>query len=269
MKILITSDLHYEVTGPEPIRRMVAGIEREDPAVVVLAGDIGNPSRLFEQCLALFVRLNCPVAVLPGNHDLWRSYDETSILLHEELLPVIAKDCGFHWLPEAPLKLEDGIAIAGNIAWYDYSARDMEAGVTEEQVAREKPQFCNDARSIDWEFSDQEFAGRCRQQLTTQCQALEADPAVKTVIVVTHVPIMKGQMEWRKDDARWNLRNAVFGHLTLGNELKEMKKLHSVISGHTHLGLSGAVERHDGLPPIATSVIPSDYGKPRWVTVEV
>ncbi|MCC6545563.1 metallophosphoesterase [Candidatus Sumerlaeota bacterium] len=268
MRILITSDLHYEVTGHEAIRRLVAGMEREEPDALVLAGDIGNPSRLFEHCLALFVRMNCPVAVLPGNHDLWRSPGETSAALHEELLPAITRDCGFHWLPDEPMRLPGGTAIAGNIAWYDYSARDMEAPATEEQVEEEKRFFCNDANNVDWEFTDREFAARCRKKLTAQCQALEHDPGVRAIVVVTHVPIMKGQMEWRPDDARWNFRNAYFGHLTLGNELKSLGKLHWVVSGHTHLGLSGAAER-EGLPPIATSVIPSDYGKPRWVTVEV
>ena len=268
MKLLITSDLHHEITGAETIRRLVAGMERENPDAVILAGDIGNPSRLFEQCLGLFVRLNCPIGVLPGNHDLWRSPGETSILLHEEILPAITRDCGFHWLPDAPMNLGEGIAVAGSIAWYDYSARDIEAGISEEQVAREKAIFSNDAREIDWEYTDQEFAARCRSSLVTQCQTLEGDPSVRAIIVVTHVPVMKTQMEWRRDDARWNLRNAFFGHLTLGNELKPITKIHSIVSGHTHLGLSGAAEREAG-HPIATSVIPSDYYKPRWVTVKL
>jgi hypothetical protein len=45
-------------------------------------------------------------------------------------------------------------------------------------------------------------------------------------------------------------------------------KLRYVVSGHTHVGLNGLVER-PRLAPIATAVVPSEYGKPRWVTVDV
>lgn len=55
MRILVTSDLHIEAAGPEPIRRMVAGMDREHPDLVVVGGDLGSPAANFEQCLSLFI----------------------------------------------------------------------------------------------------------------------------------------------------------------------------------------------------------------------
>ncbi len=268
MRILVVADLHLEITGSEPIRRLVAGIDREDPDVVILAGDLGNPSHLFEQCLACFLHLNCPIAVLPGNHDVWSSFGESSILLYEETLPEITRSMGFHWLDHAPMILPGGVAVCGNIAWYDYSSREPSYNQTDEDIIANKPKFAMDARMVDWEYSDKEFARICREKLVKQISALEADPKVERIVVATHVPIFDQQIERNPDDAEWSLGNPYFGHLTMGEAIRNSPKLRFVISGHTHVGLNGIVER-EGLEPICAAVVDSDYLKPRWVELEI
>lgn len=268
MRVLVTSDLHLEVTGLEPIRRLVAGMDREDPDLVVIAGDIGNPARLFEQCLAAFLRIKCPVAVLPGNHDVWTSLGETSIGLHEEILPEITRSFGFHWLEREPLVLDDGIAVCGSIGWYDYSAAEPRLGQSREEIIAYKPRIAMDAMRVDWEYSDEEFAALCRERLVRQVSMAEDDPSVERVMVVSHVPLFESQMERSADNDAWARGNAYFGHLTLGDALKPFSKVRWAVAGHTHVGLYGVVDR-PGLPPIATAVVPSDYGKPRWVTLEL
>jgi hypothetical protein len=268
LRVLIASDLHLELTGSESIRRLAAGMSREDADLIVLAGDLGNPARLFEQCLACFLNMDCPVAVLPGNHDLWSSYQETSILLYEELLPEITRSMGFHWLETEPLVLQGGVGIVGGIAWYDYSARLQALAQTDEEILAAKPRFSMDAQRIDWEYQDVTFAAQCRGKLVAHCAKLEADPRVEKILAVTHVPLYESQVDRHPDSDSWSRGNPYFGHLTAGEALMGFGKLRYVVSGHTHVGLNGLVER-PRLAPIATAVVPSEYGKPRWVTVDV
>lgn len=267
MRILVTSDLHPEVTGAETIRRLVAGIDRESPDAVVLAGDLGNPSHLFESCLAAFLCLECPVAVVPGNHDVWTGNGETSIRLYEELLPEITRSMGFHWLEKEPLILGDGIAIAGSIGWYDYSAADPAYGLDDEEIIRQKPRFAMDAMRVDWEHTDKEFAGICRTKLQRQILGLQENPQVERILLATHVPIFEQQIERESDDPEWALGNPYFGHLTMGEMIRGYSKIHWVVSGHTHVGVNGVIAR-SGMAPIATAVVPSDYERPRWLTVD-
>lgn len=268
MRVLISSDLHVELTGLAPIRRLIAGMDREQPDLVVLAGDLGNPARLFEQCLACFLPLNCPVAVVPGNQDLWSGLGESSIRLYEEILPEITRGMGFYWLEEGPLVLSEGLALCGSIAWYDYSARDPSMKCGDEEISHYKAKCNLDAERIDWEFSDQVFAERCRHRIQRQLIDLEENDAVERIMVVTHVPLFESQIERHPDDEEWVENNPFFGHLTMGEALRGFHKVRWVVSGHTHMGLNGLVER-EGIDPIATAVVPSDYFKPRWVTLEI
>ena len=44
MRVIVTSDLHLEASSMATIRRLVAGISREEPDLILLAGDIGTPT---------------------------------------------------------------------------------------------------------------------------------------------------------------------------------------------------------------------------------
>ena len=58
-------------------------------------------------------------------------------------------------------------------------------------------------------------------------------------------------------------------NLTLGQRILQSQKLRAVVSGHTHVGRSGAVTRPDApdLPPIPVSVLASDYNSPVYQVV--
>ncbi len=243
-------------------------MERESPDLVVLAGDIGNPSMHFEKCLRCFLALDCTVAVLPGNHDIWTGLGETSIALYEEILPDITESLGFHWLEKSPLTLSNQLAICGSIGWYDYSAREPSYQQSDEDIVERKARYAADAVRVDWEYTDPQFARIRRERLIKQLADIEANDEVQKTLVVTHVPIFEGQLERNPDDENWSFGIPYFGHLTLGEQLMQFGKVRWVVSGHTHLGLSSEIGRN-GLEPIATSVVPSDYGKPRWVTLDV
>ena len=94
MKIIITSDLHYEKLSSIPrIKEMVEEIKQENPDAVILAGDLGEGDDTFERCLKLFQGLDCPVGVIAGNHDLWCFYSPfDSEELWSEVFPSITKE---------------------------------------------------------------------------------------------------------------------------------------------------------------------------------
>lgn len=268
MRLAIASDTHLETTGREPIARLIAGIAKAQPDALVLAGDLGNPALLFEECLSLFARLDMPVAVLAGNHDLWvHSPREHSRELFEEQLPAITRAAGFHWLDgDEPLVLGN-VGIAGSIGWYDYSAREASYNQSDEEIVRIKPTFAWDARHVDWAWSDPEFAAACRARLARQLDALSARPSVDRIVVVTHVPIFESQIARRPDDRDWSLGQPFFGHLTMGALVERYPRVTHVVSGHTHVGMHGEHER-EGAPPIATGVVASDYRLPKYLLVE-
>jgi 3',5'-cyclic AMP phosphodiesterase CpdA len=268
-RIIVTSDLHLGITSAEQIRAMVERIHAEQPALTVLAGDIGEPFEEFVACLDLFRGLPGDVAVLAGNHDVWttdgrhRSQD-----LFERLLPQAARDAGMLWLEDSVWQRE-GVAVVGSMAWYDYTAADPTLPPhTEEYWVELKKRFHPDARFIDWAWSDRELAARLGDGLVERVTRAEADPTVRGIAVVTHVPLFEQQMLRKPGDVRWGTTNAYFGNLTLGQRLRDVAKLRYVLSGHTHVGRDGRVERPP-LDPLPVVVVPSDYGSPAYVSVDV
>jgi Calcineurin-like phosphoesterase len=258
--IVLTSDLHLGITKEARIRQLADHIETEHPDLTVLAGDIGEGIENIRACLSLFSRL---VAVLAGNHDVW-ARGHHSQDLWERHLPEAVHDAGMLWLEDS-IWQQDGVAVVGSIAWYDYSAVDPTIpSHPPEYFAAQKRHYNLDAKYVDWPWTDSEFAARVGDALCARLAQLETDPAISSIIAITHVPLFDVQMARKPTDRRWGFSNAYFGNLTLGQRLLQSQKLRAVISGHTHVGRSGTVTRPRGpdLPPIPVSVLASDYNNP-------
>src|SRR5690242_8837103 len=129
LRIAITSDLHFDpghnLTSPYKIEAMVADIQNQQPDAVVIAGDLAHGLSRFIACLELFSVFDVPVAVVAGNHDVWRDQrgGYGSLALWEELLPEAVRRAGAVWLEDENLIL-GSTAICGSMLWYDYSAVD-------------------------------------------------------------------------------------------------------------------------------------------------
>jgi hypothetical protein len=231
---------------------------------VVLAGDLGESVSDIQSCLHAFQGVGCPVLVIAGNHDLWTG-QYSSRLLWEEVLPRLAR-MGFVWL-EGTAFAHGGTAVAGSIAWYDYSAADPLVAADPETFARDKGKNNNDAYRIDWPWSDIAFARQVGTRLGETLDGLEADPAVRQVIVVTHVPLLDCQMLRKPYDADWAFSNAYFGNLTLGQAVVRHCKVTHIIRGHTHVGRSAVWRSPDGRR-IEAHVVDSHYGRPNWLALE-
>ncbi len=215
-KIVITSDLHLGITSAAELRAVADAIAAEEPALAVLAGDLGEGLPHIVECLKLFAHLPGEVAVLAGNHDVWARANSSSQELWKWRLPEAVHAAGMLWLEDTAWQ-RDGLAVAGSLAWYDYSAADPAFLSAPPQFFAERKGYYNlDARYIVWPWSDQEFAARLGDGLCERLQGLEADPRVCGVLVVSHVPLFEEQMCRKPHDLHWGLSNAYFSNLTLG-----------------------------------------------------
>ncbi len=281
IRIAATSDLHFDpdnkvLTPPTLIAAaadaFLAQQQNQPPDLVILAGDLGHGRRNFQECVEIFTKRCKNVAVIAGNHDVWRDPEEehTSWHMWEHELPRICRDVGAIWLEQQDIQL-GALRVVGSMAWYDYSGipdtfvkykRDPDL------VRQLKRMLNNDANWIDWSYSDLDFAAILRRQLIERIQKAQDDPAVKAIAVATHVPILWEQMETKNDDEAWSLSNAYFGHMTLGEAVRNVEKLRLVLSGHTHIGKHGVIQRQE-MKPLQYHVVPSDYQEPKISLLDV
>jgi 3',5'-cyclic AMP phosphodiesterase CpdA len=261
LRLAVTPDLHLPRTPAGVIADLVADLAARAPDAVVLAGDLGESSDDFEPCLSLFRKLACPVLVLAGNHDVFPAR-VSSQHLWTRALPETVRRLGFHWLEGEPF-VRGGVAVAGTVAWYDYSAAAPAVSAAPRDFAREKHYFSPDDR-IDWPWTDQEFAALVGQDFLGVLDRLEADAAVKEVVVITHMPVLDCQLLHWPDNPDWGFMRAYFGNLTLGREVVRRGKVTHVVSGHTHKGYEGRL-RLPGGRAVDVRVVGREGGKPAWV----
>lgn len=263
LKLAFASDLHLPITSHNAISGLAREIAQFKPDALFLAGDIAESLLDMTECLRLVRRsVSAPIFVLPGNHDLY-ARDLSSRAKWEGRLAEVVADAGCEWFEASSWTYQD-IAVAGTIAWYDYSAKDPGLSATPEDFAREKKYFNPDGHEIDWFWSDQEFARLVEKPFLETLDRLEADPAVRQIVVTTHVPLVECQMARDPANGDWAFTNAYFGNLTLGAEVLARRKVTHIISGHTHIERRGRIARPDRRP-VEACVIPSHYNEPRWV----
>jgi predicted phosphohydrolase len=273
VRIAVTGDLHFDFSGyltsPEKVRELAGRIRAESPDAVILAGDLGHGRVQFIECLACFKGFGMPVGVVAGNHDLWSDSrgGYSSLVLWKSLLPEAAAQAGAVWLERDNMILNN-VAIVGSMAWYDYSALDPGLSYPPDELARMKPMLNNDGNFIDWPYTDPELAAELSEGLRARIAQAAASSAITDIIVVTHVPILEEQMVRKPDDPQWGATNAYFGNLTAGKWVLQEPKVRAIISGHTHIGRQGTVRRA-GARPVRYDVVPSDYGSPAYVMVEI
>jgi hypothetical protein len=233
------------------------------PDAAVLAGDLAESLADFTRCLKLFRQeLGCPLWVLPGERDFWARPPYDSARLWRELLPQAVAGAGCQWL-EGKAFVLGGVAVAGSVAWYDYSSAAPGLPVTALEFAQHKYLHNADALRIDWGWSDPEFATLAGTALVATLDHLEQDPAVRQVVVVTHFPLLEQQLDRDAPPGR-TFASAYLGNLKLGSQVLARKKVTHLLSGHTRVPRKATLERV-GAPAVELRVLASDFEKPAWV----
>ncbi len=273
VRIAVTSDLHYDPQGhltlPERCEEVASQMRSLSPDIVVLAGDLAHGLDYFDRCLQCFSDGSRPVCVLPGNHDVWRDrkLGIGSAELLDAKLEEVTTSRGARWLEGQALTM-NGVAVVGTMAWYDYSAIDPHCSAPPHEIAIRKRHYNNDARWIDWPWTDPEVAARLASDFLASLHRCEQDPAIESILVVTHVPIMEEQITRKPRDPVWGFTNAYFGNLKLGGDVITVRKVRAIISGHTHVPRKARIPRND-MPAVDCRVVGSDYGRPSFEVVEI
>lgn len=265
LQLALSSDLYLPVTHADLIVALAREMASSSPDVVVLAGDLAESLSDLTRCLGLFRKeLSCPIWVLPGDHDFWARPPYDSGRLWRELLPRAVVNAGCQWL-EGQAFVQNGIGVAGTVAWYDYSSAQTAGMVSDLEFAQQKYLYNADALRIDWEWSDPEFASLSSIPFLATLDHLDQDPAVSSIVVVTHFPILEQQLVRQPGVG---LASAYAGNLTLGQRVLTRRKVAHVVSGHVHVARHAVVPR-PGMPAIETHVLPGDYEKPGWLSLSL
>src|ERR1043165_1338059 len=132
IKLAFTSDLHLPITSRAAIDCLALEVAAFEPDAVVVAGDVAESLDDLAMCLGLLRQhITAPILVLPGNHDLWaRGFPSRSKWQYR--LQEIVEEAGCRW-HEGRAWTHNGFAVAGTIAWYDYSAKDPAITRSEER----------------------------------------------------------------------------------------------------------------------------------------
>lgn len=232
MRILVTADLHYQPTQRAAFLDFAQRVSERRPDVFILAGDVGHPLRLFQRGLQLFRDLACPRLFIAGNHDLYRGEFHSRDLWQVQL-PHIAQIEGFAWLEDHNL-VSEGVGVCGTMGWYDYSARAPHLPYVADEYRALKRLVNHDADFVDWPWSDVAMARYLQRGFTRRLASLEADPAVRQIVVITHWPIFEESMPQRPQSAFWSLLSAYMANFTLGRLVRQGRKVTHVVSGHIH-----------------------------------
>ncbi|MBK9713825.1 MAG: metallophosphoesterase [Kouleothrix sp.] len=265
MRILITADLHYRPAQRAAYVAFAEWVREQQPDCFIIAGDIGHPLRLFQRGLQLFHELTCPRALIAGNHDVYRG-EHGSRALWQEWLPQITRDEGFVWLEDQPLTLA-GVGICGTLGWYDYSSRAPHLPLSDGDYRSLKAQVNHDADYIDWPWSDQAMARYLARRFSARLGQLADDPAVRQIVVVTHMPIFEPAIPRHPESMFYSLLSAYLGNFTLGQIVRGQPKVTHVVSGHLHRQRLWAEPGPHG--PIECQVVPSRPGAPAAVLLEL
>jgi 3',5'-cyclic AMP phosphodiesterase CpdA len=246
LRLAVTADLHWgHRVGDEATRLLVDFLYAQPPDVLVLAGDVGAGEH-FAACLALFDGLFCRKALVPGNHDIWVTEDDTrgdSLRVYEEVLPWHCGEHGFHYLDRGPLLLpEAGVALVGSINWYDYSwaieelrrqAPDWEYRLRHKRFSRGRH---NDARFVRWPLDDAAFTARTVE--TMERHLREALASVSQAVVIVHHPPFYG-LNYPRLTPPVTLDGLLWDAFSGNRRMEDVLTRHAarvpfVFCGHTH-----------------------------------
>src|SRR5262249_50404339 len=156
-----------------------------------------------------------------------------------------------------------GVAVAGSVAWYDYSSAAPGLPVTALEFAQHKYLHNADALRIDWGWADPEVSSLAGAAPLAPPGPLGPEPHVPPTVVVTHFPILEQQLDRDAPPGR-TFASAYLGNLKLGLQVLARQKVTHVLSGHTRVPRKLTVERVRA-PAVEVRVLAGDFEKPAWL----
>lgn len=259
MRIIVTSDLHYNIArSKRPTRALAEKICRIGGDILIFAGDTtGGPASHFEEAFGLFEGFKGPRLAIAGNHEIWVTGGDDSLHRYENGLQEICSQNGVHYLDAEPF-YADGAAIVGNMGWYDFSFRparlqiplryyqakvapgaaerlggypDLEPTDDVPHNALEVTTRWMDGERVNLAMSDVAFTHRLaasfRRHLTEA-----SERADRICAIVHHVPF--AELVPHSILPNWEFATAFHGSELFGETILDFPKVRRVFCGHIH-----------------------------------
>lgn len=289
MRIIATSDLHYNVARSKaPCQALAKEICRRGGDLLILAGDsAGADLTQLDAVFALFDDFPGQRLAVAGNHELWTTGGADSMHRYQNELADACSRRGIHYLDNEPY-LVDGLAVVGNIGWYDYtfrpSALDIPLRFYMNKVApgaagrldRHKHLLDNaddippaaydittrwrDGDRVNLPHSDVDFTHLTAQRLRQHLELADARTG-RIVAIVHHLPF--AELVPHSVLPNWEFATAFLGSELLGEVLLDFPKVSDVFCGHSHRRM---VVRKQHL---TCTSIGSTYSEKRYETLDL
>ncbi|MFO0729258.1 MAG: metallophosphoesterase [Myxococcota bacterium] len=253
LRVATVSDLHTDFAeNRELVVQLATEIHAKQADLVIVAGDISHEDERIERTLRAFLAVAPKVAYVPGNHDLWTHVEDLHAKAEIDTwdryrvrLKEIAEKAGAYYLPSAPLVIGD-VGFAGTAGWYDYSFAEPwvldQLGADAFLSKRYGVFQWTDALLVAFRaapgatglMTDPEVAARMEAELEAGLLALESNPAVRTVVAVTHHQPFK-EVVHRSGSLPWEFFCAFMGSAGLGERILRYPKVSTAVYGHSHI----------------------------------
>ncbi|MDH5403074.1 MAG: metallophosphoesterase [Candidatus Heimdallarchaeota archaeon] len=255
MDLIALSDPHTDINSARNDKSFISSlmqyINNLEGDILLITGDIAGSTkeliRFFKESTKLNVKYKLFV---PGNHDVWvnKDFSNGSEIKYLEILPEIARQFNWHYLPETPFII-DNISIIGEMGWYDYSTRNMDFdNIIDFETYANKINPKTNSTWMDKHFanfgikSDQEITDFFVQRMTKHLQNINVftgqnqhNTNIDTVVIGSHfVPFI--DFVTHINDLSWDYFSAFIGSIKIGNCIEKINPIYRRIAifGHTH-----------------------------------
>lgn len=260
MRIIVTSDLHYNVArSREPTEKIAGKICALGGDCLIFVGDSASTDlSVLDQVFGLFESFPGVKMAVAGNHELWTVGGADSHARYEHELAEACRRNGVHFLDEAPLELEE-TAFVGNVGWYDFSFRPSSMKIPlrfyQHKVAPGAASYLPkhrhlladagdlppgalevtsrwmDGERVRLPTSDVEFTRRMAEKLREHLAQVH-DRAQRVIAAVHHLPF--AELVPQTIIPNWAFASGFLGSELLGETLLEFPKVTHAFCGHSH-----------------------------------
>lgn len=289
MRILVTSDLHYNIArSKRPTRALAERICKAGGDLLIFAGDIaGSDDSEFDEVFGLFDGFRGARLAVAGNHDIWTVGGADSLHRYENDLRAICSRNGVHYLDAEPF-YANGTAIVGNMGWYDFSFRPSRLGIPlrfyqnkvapgaaerldeHQHLLEQADDVSFDARNITTRWmdgvraclseSDMTFTQRLATRFRSHLEAASAR-AKNICAIVHHVPF--SELVPHSILPNWEFATAFHGSELFGEVILDYPTVRRVFCGHIHR------ELHCRRGRLEASSIGSTYKEKAYVAFDL
>ena len=221
MKLIWTTDPHFDLSNPELFGRTVR--EMHSPDLVVISGDTSEYSSFSEHIYEFHRSVGCHVAFVAGNHDRWgSSFAESSALFRKY------RDQIVYLSTSQPIVLSADTCLVGQDGWYDTRFGDA---YSSNIGLRDWTRICDFAECDGVIKKCKQIAGK--QALLAKAKLEAAACTYRKIFFVTHVPPFEESADSDKNYLPW-YSSKIMGEAILGVAKSHPSVSFEVLCGHTH-----------------------------------